>query len=323
MTDSLILQSLRTRSLWIVIGLVLAAELVVRSSLPAGKVPRGAYHSSEFRQQVERYPDALPVDMLIIGSSVASVNYPPVPLDNRLHELGHAGFVSYNAGIRGCNYECIAIGVRRFFVSKFKPAIVLVVLNAIDINEDNGHVEARSRQFSADMERDFIGRTGRQILSSISYVYGFKEEIREWLTSGVWTFTPAILRERGYVDMGSVEIGRFKEVPRISSTSSMSQSLMELVNELASSDTTVIILPVEGDSLSRSVFDDTNRQQFRSLMDSMIEHPNVHELNIDLWDIPDEDYIDTMHLDSQSAAANARLLADKLIESGLLDDYKP
>ena len=84
--------------------------------MPADQVPKGAYHSSEFRLQVERYASALPIDMLIIGSSVASVNYPPVPLDDRLHELGYAEFTSYNAGIRGCNYECITIGIRRHYL---------------------------------------------------------------------------------------------------------------------------------------------------------------------------------------------------------------
>ena len=318
----MIMELLKTRSLWMVLGIVLIAEISIRWLIPADRVPKGAYHSSEFRLQVERYPSVLPVDMLIIGSSVASVNYPPVPLDNRLHELGYAGFVSYNAGIRGCNYECISIGIRRFFLSEFQPPIVLVVLNPIDINDDNEFVEARSRRFSADMERNQISRTGRQLLSSISYIYGFKEEIRDWLTSGVWTFDHAILRERGYVDMGSKEIGRLKEVPRISESSSVSQSLVALVNELASSDTVVVILPVEGDSLSRSAFDDKDRRQFQSLVNAMTEHPNVHELMIDLSYIPDEDYVDTMHLNSQSAEANAKLLADKLVESGLLNDYK-
>ena len=91
---------------------------------------------------------------------------------------------------------------------------------------------------------------------------------------------------------------------------------------LANSNTKVIILPVEGDSLSRSVFDDEARDQFRLLVDSMIEHPNVHELKIELSHIQDDEYIDTMHLNSASADANARLLADRLVESGLLDNYQ-
>jgi len=295
-------------------------ELAVRWMIPAERIPKGAYHSSEFRQQVEQYTDAVPVDMLIVGSSVAAVNYPPSTLDARLQESGYSGFTSYNAGIRGCNYECIAKGVRRFFLQQFQPPTVLLVVNAIDINDDSEFVVERSRRYAADMERGSISRAGRNMLSGISYIYGFKEELRDWLTSGQLTFDPAVLKERGHVDMGSVERGRFEEVPHIESQSSSSQSLQALVNELAEDEITVIILPVDGDSMARAAFNEVNRMQFRQLLDQMTDHQNVHELVIDLEHFSDSDYIDTMHLNSQSAQSNGELLAERLVQSGLLKE---
>ena len=169
----------------------------MRQSLPAGKIPRGAYHSGEFRQQVEQYPQALPVDMIIIGSSVAAVNYPPVALDNRLAELGLNKFTTYNAGIRGCNYSCIATGIRKHYLPDFKPPLVLAVISPADLNIDNTGVVDRSNRFASDMERSVVGRFARQGLSYISYLYGFKEEARDWLTLGGWTFDPAVFGERG------------------------------------------------------------------------------------------------------------------------------
>lgn len=299
--------------------LVLAAELTVRLALPAGKVPRGAYHSSEFRQQVEQYREAIPVDMLITGSSVAAVNYPPVPLDERLHELGKTGFTTYNAGIRGCNYECIAVGVRRHYLPEFQPPIVLLVLSPADLNIDNDGVVARSRRFVSDMERGPITRAGRQMLAGVSYLYGFKEEIRDWLTSGKWTFDPAVLGERGYIDMGSEERGRNKAVPHITEDSELTLALISLVEQLSSMGTKVILLPVEGDSIARSLFNEDARLALRKLMNSLTKHANVHELTIDTSDIPDGDYIDTSHLSSGKAVLNAQRLAEHLFESGLLN----
>ena len=319
MAESLIVQLLRTRSLWIVLVLVLAAELVVRGSLPAGKIPRGAYHSSEYRHQVESYPDALPVNMMIIGSSVAAVNYPPVPLDEQLAELGQTGFTTYNAGIRGCNYECIATGIRRNYLEVFQPPVALLVIDPADLDIDNKGVVARSKQFADDIQRNVVSRTARQLLSSISRVYGFKEEVRSWLLSGAWEFDPSVLGERGYVDMGSTDKGRDTTVARITQDSELSRGLVSLVTQLSETGTQVILLPVVGDSLANLLFTDQARSEFRQLLDSMVPLDNVHELTMDMNHIPDSSYIDTLHLDSQTAIANSRALADSLVQSGLLN----
>ena len=320
MSISAIRDFFKTRSLWVVLVLVLVAEITIRLLLPSGKIPKGAYHSSEFRQQVAQYQAALPVDMLIIGSSVAAVNYPPVPLDDQLQASGKSGFSTFNAGIRGCNYACIATGVRTHYLEDYQPPVVLAVLSPADLNIDNTGVVARSSDFSADMQRGIISRTGRNVLSGISYLYGFKEEIRGWLTSGRWDFDPAIQGQRGYIDMGSEQRNRSTEVPRITADSDLTQALRGLVDELAQAGTTVILMPVEGHSLSRLLFTDEARGQLRELVDSMSEHPNVHELVVDTTVIPDENYIDTLHLDTDSAAANAQRLALSLLATGLLPE---
>ena len=319
MADSLLLQLLKTRSFWIVFVLVLVSEIFVRIALPVGKVPRGAYHSSEFRQQVEQYPDALPVDMLIVGSSVASVNYPPAPLDEQLRALGQTGFTTYNGGIRGCNYYCIAIGIQRLYIPVFQPAIVLVVLGPADLNIDNEVVVARSKQFAADMERNLVSRTARQLLSTISYLYGFKEEVRAWLLSGNWEFDPAVLGKRGYVDMGSTVRGRNTAVPRITQDSELSMGLVSLVKQLSTTGTQVIILPVIGDSLARLLYTDQAQNEYIRLVNSLLTLDNVHELRVDTTHIPDSEYIDTSHLNSRTAIVNSRALADSLVQSGLLN----
>ena len=319
MADTLLFQLLKTRSLWIVIVLVLVAELIVRSSLPAGKVPRGAYHSSEFRHQVESYPDALPVDMLIIGSSVAAVNYPPAPLDEQLRHLGQTGFTTYNAGIRGCNYDCITTGIRRHYMDIFQPPIALVVIDPADLDIDNKGVMARSRQFVDDMQRNVVSRTARQLLSAISRVYGFKEEVRSWLVSGKWEFDPSTPGERGYIDMGSTDKGRDVTVARITQDSELSRDLISLVSQLSETGTQVILLPVVGDSLANLLFTDQARDELRQLLDSMLALDNVHELTMDMSYIPDSNYIDTLHLDSQTAIANSRAVADSLVQSGFLN----
>lgn len=319
MSASLLKSLLRTRSLWIALVLVVIAELVVRVSLPSGKIPRGAYHSSEFRQQVAHYADAVPVDMLLIGSSVAAVNYPAMPLDTRLAELGMDGFTTFNGGIRGCNYECIATGIRRHYLNEFRPPVALFVISPADLNIDNSGVVARSHRFAADMERGIIARTARQALSRISYLYGFKEEVREWLISGQWNFDPAEVSERGYVDMGSIERGRNTQVPRITPDSALTLSLKSLVNELVDSGTRVILVTTVGDSLARFLFTDEAQQQLDDLLASLTQHPDVHELAMDTSQIPDTDYIDTSHLTSEAAIINAQRFAEHLFESGLLE----
>ena len=118
--------------------------------------------------------------------------------------------------------------------------------------------------------------------------------------------------------MGSKERRRNKAVPRITQDSVLSVALRNLVAELAESGTTVILLPVEGDSLARSLFNDEARFQLRQLLDAMIAHPNVHELIIDTSHISDSDYIDTSHLNSTTSQTNASELAEFLADSGLL-----
>lgn len=318
MPATLLLPLLKTRSLWLALVLVLIAEFTVRIVMPTGKIPKGAYHSSEFRQQVELYRDTVPVDMLIIGSSVAAVNYPPVPLDDQLHALGIQDFTTYNAGIRGCNYSCIATGIRRHYTTVFQPEYILAVVGPADLNIDNAGVVDRSNRFAADMQRNNLVRSARQILSSLSALYGFKEEVRQWLTSGEWDFDPALFGERGYIDMGSIERKRNKAVPRITQDSELTLSLISLLQELADSGSQVILLPVEGDSLARSLYNDNARAQMRLVLDQLTQHPDIHELTVDVSHFEDSNYIDTSHLATQVAIASSQLLAKHLVESELL-----
>jgi len=293
-------------------------EVAFRFLLPDGKLAKGAYHSGEFRFQVEQYQQSIPVNMMIIGSSVAAANVPPEHLDARLHELGMEDFTSYNAGIRGCNFDCIATGIRRHYWAEYQPPFVLAVISPIDLDIDNTGVIARSKRFAADMERSFIARGARQLLANASVLYGFKEEIRQWLTSGKWEFDEAIPRTRGYIDMGSTILPSAPAAPVIVPDSEIVRDLVSLIEEIAASGSHVILLPVEGNSLARLVIPDDARGQYWSLMKELTLLPNVNMLEADSQPIDDDAYFDTVHLKTQAAAENASRLAERLVESGLL-----
>ncbi len=305
-------------AVWVVFALVLTAESIVRLSLPAGVQVKGAYHSIEFRQQVEQYPASVPVDMLVIGSSVAAGNYPPVALDGRLREWGLQDFTTFNTGIRGCNYTCIAAGVERFYLPVFVPENVLVIISPEDLNHNNLSVMTRSERFLATMQKDGISRWVEQKLSAVSYLYGFQAEVKDWLTSGVWSFDTSRLRERGYIDMGSVPGQRYEVNPGIDAESSLSQALTELVTRLAAQGSRVILLPVEGDSQARLLFGAEARQQQITLLDNLVRIPGVKLLDIDPAVLSDDAYIDTIHLSRESARTNAQTVADRLFASGWL-----
>lgn len=309
----------KSPALLLMLALLLAAELVVRVSLPEGKQPKGVYHSMEFRQQVEQYQQSVPVDMIIIGSSVAAANYPPVALDARLQELGLDGFTSFDSGIRGCNYYCIAEGVARYYLPVYQPARALLVVSPDDLHANNRGVIQRSERFVEAMRKDGISRWAVEKLSSLSYLYGFQAEVKDWLTSGEWLFDSAKLGQRGYVDMGSIPGDRYLGAPDIRVDSVLSQSLSTLVAQLVEGGTQVLLLPVEGDSQARSLLSDESRQAMDTLLSTLALQEGVRLMNNDGATFSDDAYIDTIHLNSLSARENARRVAEQLFASGWLD----
>lgn len=202
-----------------------------------------------------------------MGSSVAAVNFPPELLNASFKKLGLADFVSFNSGIRGCNYECIWPAVEKLYLSSLLPKYAVLVVAPVDLDASNVFVIERSREAVDVLSRLPYVHYFMTFMSSISWIYGFDDAIRNLLTNREWNFLNASVTVRGHVDMGSLPFRRYKDSVKLLEDEPQYQALKNLVNELVNLDINVIVVPAVGDSESRQkLLGSSNLAVLRSML---------------------------------------------------------
>ncbi|MFK7893238.1 MAG: hypothetical protein AB8B63_20655 [Granulosicoccus sp.] len=309
---------LKSPAFLLVAGAVFALDLAARVALPDDRIARGAYHSAELREQVQQYQQIPAPDLLIIGSSIAAVNFPPETLDATLRENGYVNFTSFNAGIRGCNYICIKRGIHKHYLSHSLPKNALLVVGPQDISSNNAFVVSRSRDFVASFDLPATQRWFRNTLSHLSSLYGFDEHIREFLTGGDWNFDTARVAERGHVNMGNDERPRYPEYPQFTDSGEPVESLESLIQSLKDKGVHVIILPILGDSQAIAKLKGSAKQDFFTLARRIATTHDVSLLEALEGHLPDEAYIDDIHLNYPGAREHGKLVAMRLLQQNVL-----
>ena len=310
-------KALLAPSVLVCLALLLACEILVRVVMPQDKIAKGRYPNAEVRRQFIQYQKEAKVDMLIAGSSVAAVNFPPKAIDSALNQAGVKPFVSFNGGIRGCNMTCISQGTIDLYLSQKLPKYLLLVVSPEDLDSGNKTVIRRSEQFVNQLRRPKLSRWFQTIASDASKLFGFQQHVRNYLKSGSWEFDPAQVLTRGHVDMGSQERTHFGNSPAIETDSPLSSQLQEFVSHLTDRGINVIVLPTEGDSEARYKFTKKSRSAFSMLLHQLSLNPDVNLINADregalsLYQ-KDSAYIDNLHLNSVNAQAHGELVGQLL-----------
>lgn len=313
-----LLKALASPSAIVCLTILLCIECAVRITLPDGKLPKGGYPNAEVRQQHHQYKNEKNIDMLVVGSSVAAVNFPPVAIDDEFRKLGQKDFVTFNAGIRGCNFACISRGVEYFYLNEKLPKNILLVISPEDLDSDNSTVINRSNIFVNTLNRPAAKKWITTKMSDICKIFGFQEHIQSLLTTGSWDFDSATVSLRGHIDMGSLPRRRFDRSPAISRSSDLSIDAIRFTKKVASMGIHIIVLPALGDSNARAQIADSSQNQFKLLLQDLSSIDNVTLIDISSEFtanlIPDDTaYIDNLHLNSAASLSNGTQIARELI----------
>jgi len=300
----------------IVLVLLLLVELTVRLSIPDRRVPKGGFHSAELRQSVDQLKQLQDVDLFITGSSIAAVNISPEVFDPQIQSHGFDGFTSFNAGIRGCNFLCIKPSLEKLFLSRKIPNIVLILLSPSDLDAANHVVIDRSIKRAEALKQPYYLEIARNLLSSMSWIYGFDAEIRALLDTRTWVFDTAQITVRGHIDMGSEPQRRHIWDFQLDADGEITQAFYKLLHNLTSRGVSVILLPVVGDSTTRNNFNPSDRQDFSAIIEKALTNDLVRLVRVDEDLSDDENYIDNLHLNTKSAKIYSRQIADALVDQG-------
>ena len=310
------------RTLALGIVLLLLAELVTRIALPGNQKPRGGYHNSELRQQIEQYAAVPTPDLLMVGSSISSANISSTAFGQRVAQLVGKPFTVYNSGVRGCNYRCIQMAVNKYYLPVHQPANVLLVVNPSDVNSANVVVQQRSDEFISSFEKNKIVFHAENLMSNISYLYGFRGQILARLLHRQWNFDSSVVESDGHVDMGSAPMTRYLDKPVILASGGLTDTLIDFANSLVNRGIAVSVLSELGDSQARSLISQSNMDNYNALINRLGEINGVQVLNMPTGVPADEDFIDTLHLSSESSRAFGRLLAQEFIDQ-IINDGAP
>ncbi len=309
---------LRSRALILTLLCLVVLETAVRLIAPDGLKPKGGYRNSEIRQQLQQFHKVENLDLLIVGSSIAAVNFPPESIDQKLSNEGSRAFTSFNSGIRGCNYSCILEGIRHYYLPHAKPRYALLVVGTVDIDYSNKTVVQRSEKFIESIEQPSHRLWFRNIASSLSWVYGLDDEIRAYIVNQRWIVDSAKVTVRGHIDMGSDPRRRFPDDPQFDRESDSIQALTELIDLLKKHGVTVTLLPALGDSQGRAKLKVSTKQKFHDLIRQIAAQEKVHYLQFAPGYMPDDYYIDDIHMHHEAALKHGEYVADKLMDAGSL-----
>lgn len=303
-------------------GLVLAfvgyllLELSVRSLVPDGHRPSGAWRNVELRDQAHQLASMPAPDIMFTGSSISAVNLPPQAFEDTLAERDIT-LTAFNAGIRGCNYLCIGPGLEDAFLSRARPKYVVLVVAPVDINEGNKFVTRRSQSFLRTFKTSHLARVFENTLSEMSWLFGFRAEIQQWFETHTWRHELSFIGIKGHINLGFEPRTRFpsRDIV-IDPLRPISQALLQLAATLRESDIDVIVIEGLGDSSLHAMLTYEDNQAWAALFTKLDAIAGVRVVDVSDLRPADDQFIDRVHLNPTAAAAYARRVAQRFFEAG-------
>ena len=298
----------------IVIGVLIVLELVVRFLVPDGHHPTGSWHNHELRIQAGQLEAMNHVDLMITGSSVAAVNFPPLAMEAVFSERGVNQKI-FNAGIRGCDYEGIAEGFRTVFWQRKHASHVMLVVTPVDVNEANQAVRRRSADFIRSFNTPPHAAKAKDLLSN-SWLFGFRGEIFEFIKTQDWIHEVPMVSQQGHIDMGNQQRKRYDLELNIYRDGPTAQALLDLSQWLIDRNVKLIVVEGPMDSQITGLVSKDQRLRFDALIQMLQALENTHYINATDLIPPDGEFIDQLHLNTDAAKQYASRLAIRLLEDG-------
>jgi hypothetical protein len=290
--------------------------LIVRYFVPNDQYPTGHWRNNELKIQTEQLEKLPKVDIMFTGSSYCSVNISPEYFDNEMKKNG-ISTISFNAGIRGCDYEGISEGFKKLFWSLKKSKYVVLVISPYDLDESNKGVRNRSKSFIKTFNIPSYEAKVIDFLSN-SWLFGFRNEIKDYFETGEWKYEYPLVGDRGNTPMyreTNLEVADNRTLV-INEKDTIYQSLFNLVNYLSEDDKKVIIIEAVHINLVREKIYPEISEIFQNILSHLDNIRNA--IILDIEDIHPEDkyFIDSGHLSVEGAKLYARDLARKFVEAG-------
>src|SRR3989339_1167419 len=301
----------------------LIIELGLRFLMYEGQYPNGSWRNNELRNQAAQLDELKKVDVMFTGSSLASVNISPQAFDSILRDSAFT-FTSFNAGIRGCDYDGINVVFDEIFWKRKKAKYIVLVISPWDLDEANDGVRARSATFINSVKRSKYEKLILDILSK-SWLFGFRNEIRDFIRTGDWKYQPPLIGIRGQTPFGktknpvaaSIVLNKFEVF--ISRNGETTKALFDLVERLIKHKKKIIIIEAleRSDSKKNWELTKTELKKFYKIIKELDSIDTVEYVSTE--DIIPEDkfFIDTGHISTSASVEYSQRLAKRFIELGL------
>ena len=115
---------------------------------------------------------------------------------------------------------------------------------------------------------------------------------------------------------------RYLDEPVILTSGGLTDTLINLANSLVDRGIAVSVLSELDDSQARSLISQSNMDNYNALIDRLGDINGVQVLSMPLGVLADEDFLDTLHLSSESSRAFGRLLAQEFTDQIINDDAR-
>jgi hypothetical protein len=293
----------------------LSAELVVRYFVPGDQYPTGHWRNNELKIQTSQLEKLDTVDVMFTGSSLCSVNILPMEFDVEMKKNG-INIISFNAGIRGCDYEGVAEGFKKLFWSRKKSEYIVLVVSPWDLDELNKGVRNRSRSFIKTFNTPKYEAVVIDFLSN-SWFFGFRNEIKDYFKTGNWRYEYPLVGARGNTPMyREPNLKGWDWIININKKDTIAQSLFNLINFLVKEEKKVIIIEALHISPVKEKIDPDELRKFYNIFKELDKIKNT--IVLDTHNIIPEDkyFIDAGHLSVKGAQMYSHNLAQKFIEAG-------
>lgn len=308
----------------LIIGLIII-EMGLRFLINDEQYPSGSWRNNELRNQAAQLEELKRVDIMFTGSSLASVNISPAAFDSVLHDNG-VSFTSFNAGIRGCDYGGVNVVFDEVFWKRKKSKYVVLVISPFDLNEANLDVRARSATFINSVKRSKHEKLFLEVFSK-SWLFGFRNEIRDFIESGNWKYEPTLIGIRGQTPIGEVknpkEAGRVSDEFKvsISRNGETTKALFRLTKRLIEQGKKIIIIDALERSDSKKNWNQTKRElnNFYEIIKELASSENVTYVHTKDLIPSDEFFIDTGHISTFASIGYSKELARRFIELDLFE----
>ena len=303
-------------TLLILIAGYILAELIVRYFVPNDQYPTGHWRNNELKIQTKQLDQLDKVDILFTGSSLCSVNISPNDFDHEMMKNG-INIISFNAGIRGCDYEGIFEGFKKLFWSRKKSEYVVLIVSPWDLDESNKGVRNRSKSFIKTFYTPKYEAVVIDFLSN-SWLFGFRNEIKDYFKTGSWKYEYPIVGIRGNTPMNREPDREIQDsiVIRIEKKDTIAQSLIKLVNFLIEEKRKVIVIESLSISPIREKMSQKELKKFHDILNDLGKNKNTLVLNVNDIIPDDVNFIDSGHLSIKGTKMYSRNLAKKFIEAG-------